>query len=366
MFATPSRARAPRTPPPRRPRRRRRARVVCRRRRRRRRRRNAPAARRRSRRRRRRRRRRTTYDFKNISSATRRDPTTPHAAPRSNTALRPRRAAARAAGTAAHALAKNSSASAKVPSAPLPVTRSAAMASAATTTPKPLMVAACARAAKSTSGHPPRGASPSPLVAPTHVAARRRGWGATRGSRGATCRSRSASASASLVPGFPARASDARDAGAGVSPPRRIPALGGRRAREDGRRGESATAFRTSATFLVYRTPDSPVSVRGPKSGAFWSNNLRRFGGGGATKATTRRFDRTLAPAAQHASAHERRPPRVSRGSAQQKHGRRTPRSLERSEPSSLVVTARRRRARFICARGARRDTRVRSAHSVS
>jgi hypothetical protein len=208
-------------------------------------------------------------------------------------------------------------------------------------------------------------------VAPTHVVARRRGWGATRGSRGATCRSRSASASASLVPGFPARASDARDAGAGVSPPRRIPAPGGRRAREDGRRGESNKrywrAFRTSATFLVYRTPDSPVnSVRGPKSGAFWSNNLRRFGGGGATKATTRRFDRTLAPAAQHASAHERRPPRVSRGSAQQKHGRRTPRSLERSEPSSLVVTARRRRARFICARGARRDTRVRSAHSVS
>ena len=311
----------------------------------------------------------------NISSATRRDPTTPHAAPRSNTALRPRRAAARAAGTAAHALAKNSSASAKVPSAPLPVTRSAAMASAATTTPKPLMVAACARAAKSTSGHPPRGASPSPLVAPTHVAARRRGWGATRGSRGATCRSRSASASASLVPGFPARASDARDAGAGVSPPRRIPAPGGRRAREDGRRGESNNAVVIGGRFerplrswsIEPRIRQCRYQyVRGPKSGAFWSNNLRRFGGGGATKATTRRFDRTLAPAAQHASAHERRPPRVSRGSAQQKHGRRTPRSLERSEPSSLVVTARRRRARFICARGARRDTRVRSAHSVS
>ena len=210
----------------------------------------------------------------NISSATRRDPTTPHAAPRSNTALRPRRAAARAAGTAAHALAKNSSASAKVPSAPLPVTRSAAMASAATTTPKPLMVAACARAAKSTSGHPPRGASPSPLVAPTHVAARRRGWGATRGSRGATCRSRSASASASLVPGFPARASDARDAGAGVSPPRRIPAPGGRRAREDGRRGECNNAVVGVSNVRYVLGLSNPgfashISVRGPRAALF-------------------------------------------------------------------------------------------------
>ena len=40
------------------------------------------------------------------------------------------------------------------------------------------------------------------------------------------------------------------------------------------------------------------IDQGGPTSGAFWESNLRRFGGGGATKATTRRFDRTLAPAA--------------------------------------------------------------------
>ena len=162
--------------------------------------------------------------------------------------------------------------------------------------------------------------------------------------------------------GTPARASPRRDAS-----PRRAVAAPARMA------GEASPINAIGGRFerplrswsIEPRIRQSYISTWS-KSGAFWSNNLRRFGGGGATKATTRRFDRTLAPAAQHASAHERRPPRVSRGSAQQKHGRRTPRSLERSEPSSLVVTARRRRARFICARGARRDTRVRSAHSVS
>ena len=157
--------------------------------------------------------------------------------------------------------------------------------------------------------------------------------------------------------GTPARASPRRDAS-----PRRAVAAPARMAGE----ASPITLERPLRSWSIEPRIRQGRYQYGSQERRFLDNNLRRFGGGGATKATTRRFDCTLAPAAQHASAHERRPPRVSRGSAQQKHGRRTPRSLERSEPSSLVVTARRRRARFICARGARRDTRVRSAHSVS
>ena len=52
------------------------------------------------------------------------------------------------------------------------------------------------------------------------------------------------------------------------------PRAGRRRAREDGRRGECNNArvgVRTSATFLVYRTPDSPrpISVRVPRAALF-------------------------------------------------------------------------------------------------
>jgi hypothetical protein len=120
----------------------------------------------------------------------------------------------------------------------------------------------------------------------------------------------------------------------------------GRPARADGRRDAVITLLKRPGAAPI---PSVFRAFRSPASGGR---------GGGKPRATT--WSSTAHSRPPHARERTRpRPPSVSRGSAYQKHGRRTPRTLQRSEPSSLAVTA--RRARFISAR-LRAGARVRDA----